>query len=62
MRPVESPVPKCEGPGAPSSVVYKACRTGGIRLTEIGRDEMKKETENWKRIAGTMARFLGPAG
>jgi hypothetical protein len=24
LRPVESPVPKCEGPGAPSSVVYKA--------------------------------------
>ena len=32
------------------------------RLTEMGRDEMKKETENWKRIAGTMARFLGPGG
>jgi hypothetical protein len=28
LRPVESPVPKCEGPGAPSSVVYKACGTG----------------------------------
>ena len=31
LRPVESPVPKCEGPGAPSSVVYKACRTGATR-------------------------------
>jgi hypothetical protein len=31
LRPVESPVPKCEGPGAPSFGVYKACRTGATR-------------------------------
>ena len=28
LRPVESPVPKCEGPGAPSSVVYKLAGPG----------------------------------
>jgi len=33
LRPVESPVPKCEGPGAPASVVYEACRTGASRQT-----------------------------
>jgi hypothetical protein len=32
LRPVESPVPKGEGPVAPSSVIYKACRTGATRL------------------------------
>ena len=35
LRPVESPVPKCEGPGAPSSVVYKTCRTGATRRRTI---------------------------
>ena len=32
------------------------------QLTEMGRSEMKKETENWKRIAGIMTRFLAPGG
>jgi transcriptional regulator len=27
-------------------------------LTRIGRKQMAHETENWERIAGTMARFL----
>jgi PadR family transcriptional regulator, regulatory protein PadR len=27
-------------------------------LTRIGRKQMEQETENWERIAGTMARFL----
>jgi transcriptional regulator len=27
-------------------------------LTRIGRKQMAQETENWERIAGTMARFL----
>jgi transcriptional regulator len=27
-------------------------------LTRIGRKQMTQETENWERIAGTMARFL----
>ena len=27
-------------------------------LTKIGRKQMEQETENWERIAGTMARFL----
>jgi transcriptional regulator len=30
-------------------------------LTQIGRKQMKLETENWERIAGTMARFLAPS-
>ncbi|MCU1253040.1 MAG: transcriptional regulator, PadR family [Edaphobacter sp.] len=29
-------------------------------LTRLGRKQMEKETENWERIAGTMARFLAP--
>ncbi len=27
-------------------------------LTRIGRKQITQETENWERIAGTMARFL----
>jgi transcriptional regulator len=27
-------------------------------LTRIGRKQMAQESENWERIAGTMARFL----
>ena len=27
-------------------------------LSKIGRKQIEKETENWERIAGTMARFL----
>ncbi len=30
-------------------------------LTAIGRKQMAKETQNWERIAGTMARFLAPS-
>ncbi len=30
-------------------------------LTRIGRKKMGQETENWERIAGTMARFLAPS-
>jgi len=30
-------------------------------LTRIGRKQMAQETENWERIAGTMARFLAPS-
>ena len=50
LRPVESPVPTCEGPGAPSSVVYKACRTGvtcprrGIDNWKIIREVASNET------------------
>lgn len=29
-------------------------------LTAIGRKHIVQETENWERIAGTMARFLAP--
>lgn len=27
-------------------------------LTRVGRQQMKREAENWERIAATMARFL----
>jgi len=27
-------------------------------LTKLGQKQVKEETENWERIAGTMARFL----
>lgn len=30
-------------------------------LTRIGRKQMAHETENWERIAGTIARFLAPS-
>jgi transcriptional regulator len=30
-------------------------------LTRIGRKQIEQETENWERIAGTMARFLAPS-
>jgi PadR family transcriptional regulator len=30
-------------------------------LTRIGRKQVEKETENWERIAATMARFLAPS-
>jgi PadR family transcriptional regulator PadR len=30
-------------------------------LTRAGRKQMERETENWERIAGTMARFLAPS-
>lgn len=29
-------------------------------LSRIGRKQIEKETENWERIAATMARFLAP--
>lgn len=30
-------------------------------LTRIGRKKIEAETENWERIAATMARFLDPS-
>ena len=30
-------------------------------LSRIGRKKIAEETENWERIAGTMARFLAPS-
>jgi len=30
-------------------------------LSRIGRKRIEKETENWERIAATMARFLAPS-
>jgi PadR family transcriptional regulator len=30
-------------------------------LTASGRKQIEQETENWERIASTMARFLAPA-
>ena len=30
-------------------------------LSRIGRKKIAEETENWERIAATMARFLAPA-
>ncbi len=30
-------------------------------LTASGRKEIQQETENWERIAATMARFLAPS-
>jgi PadR family transcriptional regulator PadR len=30
-------------------------------LTRVGRKQMEQETENWERIAATMARFLAPS-
>jgi len=30
-------------------------------LSRIGRKQIEKETENWERIATTMARFLAPS-
>jgi PadR family transcriptional regulator PadR len=30
-------------------------------LTAAGRRQIVEETENWERIAGTMARFLAPS-
>jgi len=30
-------------------------------LTRMGRKQIEKETENWERIAATMARFLAPS-
>jgi len=30
-------------------------------LSRIGRKQIEKETENWERIAETMARFLAPS-
>lgn len=30
-------------------------------LSRIGRKQMEMETENWERIAATMARFLAPS-
>ena len=30
-------------------------------LTRIGRKQITSETENWERIAATMARFLAPS-
>ena len=30
-------------------------------LTRAGRKQIEKETENWERIAATMARFLAPS-
>lgn len=31
-------------------------------LTRTGKAQVEKETENWERVASTMARFLAPAG
>jgi transcriptional regulator len=31
------------------------------RLSRIGRKKIEEETENWKRIASTMERFLAPS-
>lgn len=30
-------------------------------LSRIGRKQIEEETENWERIASTMARFLAPS-
>jgi len=30
-------------------------------LSRIGRKQIERETENWERIAATMARFLAPS-
>lgn len=30
-------------------------------MTRLGRNQMAQETENWGRIAATMARFLAPS-
>jgi DNA-binding PadR family transcriptional regulator len=30
-------------------------------LSRIGRKKIEEETENWERIAATMARFLAPS-
>ena len=30
-------------------------------LSRLGKKQIDKETENWERIAATMARFLAPA-
>ena len=30
-------------------------------LTRSGRKQIEQETENWERIAATMARFLAPS-
>ena len=30
-------------------------------LTRAGREQIEQETENWERIAATMARFLAPS-
>jgi len=30
-------------------------------LSRIGRKQIEEETENWERIAATMARFLAPS-
>jgi PadR family transcriptional regulator PadR len=30
-------------------------------LTAIGRKHIVQETQNWERVAGTMARFLAPS-
>lgn len=30
-------------------------------LTRTGRKQIEKETENWQRVAATMARFLAPS-
>ena len=31
------------------------------RLTALGRKQIAQETENWERVAATMARFLAPS-
>ncbi len=31
-------------------------------LSRLGRKQIETETENWERIAATMARFLAPLG
>jgi DNA-binding PadR family transcriptional regulator len=30
-------------------------------LTRSGRKQIEQETENWERVAATMARFLAPS-
>jgi hypothetical protein len=53
LRPVESRVPKCEGPGAPSSVVYRACRTGGTLICSLQSLQDRGHPHLW---------FTEPAG
>jgi transcriptional regulator len=31
------------------------------RLSRVGRKQIESETENWERVAATMARFLEPS-
>ena len=35
--------------------------TGGALGDKLGRKKIETETENWERVASTMARFLAPS-